>query len=449
MKAAAAQRDITPPTGMTIDAPTRASIGVHDPLFARTLVLDDQAGTRVAFVTLDLIACSYDAAEEMSTVLAEKFDIAHTVMVFNHPHSSRWLAARTAADAPTTAESEWNDSVLDAIVEIVGQAAGSLVPAMLSAGRADVQVGYNRRIMYEDGSIGMGDNKAGPVVPWVNVLAARCASSGELLGVLFEHAAHPVIVPDSSALISADYPGAAVARVTEQLGDDVVAMFGQGCGGNINAYPLRTTHENAVATGVKLGDAVLEAIQSAKPIHTERLRVRKASLELPSQPYPSVEVWQQTMDNLEADWKRGTESGRPVDWITEDVYNEMKQLLAAARERIDAGATPPTRRLDISAVMLGRDWCVIALAGEMFCQYELWVDKYAPFARTMTFAYANGGCGYIATDEALAMGEKGGYEAGTYPCWWPNGLTGPHYSPPAVGTEKRIQQAIDSLWSDA
>jgi hypothetical protein len=59
MKAAAAQRDITPPIGMTIDAPTRASIGVHDPLFARTLVLDDQAGTRVAFVTLDLIACSY------------------------------------------------------------------------------------------------------------------------------------------------------------------------------------------------------------------------------------------------------------------------------------------------------------------------------------------------------------------------------------------------------
>jgi neutral ceramidase len=448
MKAAAAQRDITPPIGLTIEDPSRTSIGVHDPLFVRTLLLDDGAGSRVAFLTFDLIACSYEAAEEVQTALRERFAVTHAVMVFNHPHSSRFLVARTPAGEDMTPEREWNDSVLDAIIQAVGQAAEALVPALLYSSRAEAQVGYNRRITYEDGSVGMGDNKEGPVVPWVNVLAARCASSGQLLGVLFEHAAHPVIVPDTSCLTSADYPGAAVDRVIEELGEDVVAMFAQGCGGNINAYPLRTTHENAVAAGVTLGDAVLDALQTAEPIHAEKLTVRTTRIELPSQPYPSVEVWQQTLDNLEADWKRGTESGREVEWITEEVYEGTKARLAEARERIDAGATPPARRLDISAVMLGSAFCAVALAGEMFCQYELWVDEHAPFERTMTFAYANGCCGYIGTDEALAMGGKGGYEAGSYPCWWPHGLVAPYYSPPAVGTEERIQQAIASLWSD-
>jgi len=44
------------------------------------------------------------------------------------------------------------------------------------------------------------------------------------------------------------------------------------------------------------------------------------------------------------------------------------------------------------------------------------------------------------------MGEKGGYEAGAYPCWWAGGIGGPSYSPLAVGTEERIRQAVASLW---
>ena len=102
----------------------------------------------------------------------------------------------------------------------------------------------------------MGVNRAGPVVPWVNVLVADSKETGKPLAVLFEHAAHPVIVPDRSNLISADFPGAAAERIRGKLGEDVIALFGQGCGGNINGFPLRTTHENAVAAGKKLGDAV-------------------------------------------------------------------------------------------------------------------------------------------------------------------------------------------------
>lgn len=122
------------------------------------------------------------------------------------------------------------------------------------------------------------------MVPWVNVIVFERADNSPMF-VLFEHAAHPVIVPDTSCLISADYPGAAVVRICELPGADVVPVFAQGCGGNINAYPLRTTHEN----------------------------------------------------------------------------------------------TDKPRRLDITTIMLDREWILVALSNDMFYQYKLWVDQDAPF----------------------------------------------------------------------
>jgi len=431
---------------MPIDAPRRKSVGVHDPLFVRALVLDDESGSAVAIVCFDLIGCGFEAAEAIRGAIRERSGIEHALLNFAHPHSSRGLGCPGEHGEMSADETAWHDATHRAILDVVAEAQAGVAPAILRAGRAPAQVGYNRRITYPDGSVGMGDNKEGTVVPWVNVLVAERKADGTPLAVLFEHAAHPVIVPDTSNLTSADFPGAAVARVKEELGADVVAMFAQGCGANINGYPLRTTHENAAAAGRKLGDAVLRAFREAEPISADELIVRSTSVELPCQPYPSVDIWRQTVDNLEDDWKRGTESGRPVDWITEEVYLSTRKNLETVKGKMERGEGPARRRLDATAVMLGDEWCLVALAGETFCQYELWVDEEAPFARTMTLAYTNGGDGYVATDVALAMGEKGGYEAGSYPCWWANGLGGPQYSALAVGTEKRIREAIAYLW---
>ena len=67
---------------------------------------------------------------------------------------------------------------------------------------------------------------------------------------------------------------AAVRRIREALGEDVIALFGQGCCGNINGYPLRSTHEKADDAGRKLGNAVLEAVKTSDPIQSESFSVR-------------------------------------------------------------------------------------------------------------------------------------------------------------------------------
>jgi len=441
MKVGAAQQDITPPVGMTISAPDRESIGVHDPLFLRALALNDEAGTELAIVCCDLIGAGFDAVEQVHEAVRAATGIEHVLLNFAHQHSIRWLTPR--GEGGLGDEVEWQDALHDTIVRIIADAQAAAIPATLRAGRADAQVGFNRRIVLDGGQIHMGDNTEGAVVPWMNVLIAQRADDGEPIGVLFEHAAHPVIVPDSGNLISADYPGAAVARVNEAIGGDCIAMFAQGCGANINAHPLRSTHENADAAGQKLGDAVLEAIETAEPIKADALTVRSARVDLPSQPTLSMEVWQQTVDNLEADWKRGTESGRPVDWITEEVYRDTLKALDALKEKIERGETPEPHRMDATVASLGSEWGLVSFGGEIFCEYELWADGAAPFKHTMTFGYTNGIGGYIADDAALAMGEKGGYEAGSAPCWWASNLG----RAMAVGTEQRIQQAVADLWT--
>ncbi|HIC35158.1 MAG TPA: hypothetical protein EYO78_10145 [Gammaproteobacteria bacterium] len=66
-----------------------------------------------------------------------------------------------------------------AIDEIVAEAQRHMVPVDLRAGRAAAQVGFNRRLAAADGSIYMGVNRDGPIVPWVNVLSAHARDTGK------------------------------------------------------------------------------------------------------------------------------------------------------------------------------------------------------------------------------------------------------------------------------
>ena len=437
IKAGAAQRDITPPVGFEITHYYRVSIGIHDPLFARCLYLEDDQGNSVAMICTDLITASFDACDQMRAEIRKKTGIENSLIACSHSHSSAPLGPLLPHTRPSKPEgyptsardmiSEWSSSTNDAILAIVQEAKQNAQPVSLRAGRAPAQVGFNRRLVNpETGHVFMGVNRTGPVVPWVNVLVADSRKSGKPMAVLFEHAAHPVIVPHTSKLTSADFPGAAVKRIREELGEDVIALFGQGCGGNINGYPLRSTHEKADDQGRKLGEAVLQAMKESAPIQSQTLSVKSAQSELPSHPLPSEELWQQMAADNKDDERR------------------MGQL-QKMRDLMDRAAEPPARRFDAYVVGVGREWCLVTMPHEMFCQYELWVDENAPFPHTMTFAYTNGYQGYIAIDEAWRMGAKGGYEAASLPNWGGQVWT-EHFGPPAVGSEKIIKDTVASLW---
>ena len=70
----------------------------------------------------------------------------------------------------------------------------------------------------------MAPNPEGSVVPWVDVLGAY-DEKGQIIAVLFSHAAHPVIVHWSSEEIGADYPGYAVEHLRNFLAAEARKRF--------------------------------------------------------------------------------------------------------------------------------------------------------------------------------------------------------------------------------
>jgi hypothetical protein len=423
----------------------RENIGVHDPLFIRALVLRDRDGKHLALLSADSIGAGFATCDEIRNRIKNTCGIDEVWFSCSHTHSGRWIVSTPHAgrnyndellwddgthvlltDRPD--ELAWNNTVHTKLVEAVIEAKGRLEPADLKTGRAPVKVGINRRITGDDGYTYMGWNRNGVIVPWVSTLSAHSKRTGKPLFVLLEHAAHPVTVPHTSKLVSADFPGAAVAHVKKQIGGEGIVAFGQGCSANINSFPLRSTHNDALAAGAKLGEASLVALGTSIPITGSAINIKTIPTLLPTMPLPSEQMVEQQMQKQK------------------DQPQRLRQLEKITAYRA-TGQPPPPRRLDAHGVMLGKEFCLIALPYEHFSHTERWIDEHAPFNNTMVFTLTNGGRGYIGSDAGLAMGGNGGYEAGSMPNWMAHEVMSPNLGPPAVGSETIIQGAISALWA--
>src|SRR5690606_16880088 len=102
-RAGADRIDITPDLGILVVGsfrPTPAT-HVHDPLYARTLVLDDGT-TRLAFVMVDNVGVPQVVCDEAKRLIAEKTGLpkSHVLIASTHTHSGGSARERT----DTTAE---------------------------------------------------------------------------------------------------------------------------------------------------------------------------------------------------------------------------------------------------------------------------------------------------------------------------------------------------------
>ena len=386
LQAGAAETVITPTEpNLRLIGPMDLSTGVNDDLFARVLVLEENQ-VRTAIITLDALGFDIDYNDVLVAAVSKAGGIPpeHILIVSSHTHSAPmtipWGRWERAKDKP------WHTLLPEKLGEIAKQAVARLQPARLRYRREPTQVGFNRRFMTA-GQIVMAPNPQGVVLPWVDVLAVESAD-GKPIGVLFCHAAHPVIIHSASRLISADFPGFAVKELRNTLGKDGVYLFAQGCGGNINGFPLRSGIQAAAGAGRDLGQAVARAARvKTDPLAAGPLKVASAELSLPlAAPAPAELA--RIAGEKNAD-------GSPV----------RPKLLHVVEK-----GEPPTMRFPMRGVALGRELCILGLPHEMFAEYHLHVEKLSPFKHTLVFAYTNGCEGYIGTAKDYELGGRGGYE---------------------------------------
>jgi hypothetical protein len=279
LRAGVAKIEITPTGGGVYlggyDARTSPATGVHDPLFARALVLEcgDQ---RMAIVSLDLI---WFPSERVAREAKDRLGVGLVLTAASHSHSTPDLLYSQKLWKPDRFKEvfRWTE---DRVLEAIKKAKSDVFPARLSVAKGEITLGYHRLIMQPNGRrTPLFQNPEriprGPVDPTVGIIRVEDAERGTTRAVIVNYACHAVCMGGRNLEISADYPGPMAAKVEKSLGPNAFCMFTQGGGGSINPLFVGTgrrdeTNEQCFARaktmGELLADEVLRALPGAKPV---------------------------------------------------------------------------------------------------------------------------------------------------------------------------------------
>ncbi|MFC1713251.1 neutral/alkaline non-lysosomal ceramidase N-terminal domain-containing protein [Candidatus Poribacteria bacterium] len=208
-------------------ARNKPSEAVHDPLFVTAIVFDD-GNARLAMVSADLCFVPTSVKERIAPKVEAEASMPpeHLIIAATHTHSG----PVTSGD---NLDAEWLESLGDKILMAINEAASSMVSAKISVGVGTCDVGTNRRERRTDGSITLGNNPDGARDRQVGVISI-CSESGTPVVTLINYGCHGTALGQENYIISADYMGAAVRQVQEEI-EGVVTFF-NGAPGNVDPY---------------------------------------------------------------------------------------------------------------------------------------------------------------------------------------------------------------------
>ena len=432
-RAGADRADITPELGILIVGsfnPTPAT-HVHDPLFARTLVLDDGA-TRIAFVVVDNVGLPKVVCDEAKRLITEKSGLpkSHVLIASTHTHSGG--SARERSD--TTAEeirdgftgslprlAPYQQFIARRIADSVRSAIARLEPARIGwgAGSEPGQV-FNRRwfVKSEENrrnpfggvdTVRMNppSNKqeellkpAGPTDPEISFLSVQ-AKSGRPIALLANYSLHYVGGVPIGA-ISGDYFGVFDQRIGQMLGADrgdppFVGMMSNGTSGDINNInfrnrgPAMAPYEKMQRVANAVAAEVFRVYQTVTHQDWVQLDARYDEIALaPRRPSPEmVEHAKKVLAKPE---------GEKPWHVNERTY---------ARSVMSAIDAPAEVRVPLQALRIG-DLAVAATPIETFVEVGLEIKAKTPFPKAFVISIANGAFGYMPTPEQHKLG---GYES--------------------------------------
>ena len=400
-KAGAASIVITPDESMWMAgyaARNKPSEGkVHD-LHAKALAMEDENGTRLVIVTVDLIGIPRPTRDWLAEHAKQSYDLEPEALLLNasHTHSGPVIRETRYSIYGNTLyglspeqiqqSNKYVDDLQERLLELIGRAIENLAPAKLSYTHARAGFAMNRRLKTETG-VQNSPNPDGPVDHDVPVLRID-DSEGKLLAVLFGYACHCTTL--SFYQYCGDYAGFAQEYI-EQAHPGTTAMFMAGCGGDQNPYPRGgpntldycKQHGRALANGVEVALTV-KARPVAGPVRAGLDTVTLDFAEVP------------TKEQLEQQAK------------STDKY-ERRHAEVLLEEINQKGAIRTTYPYLVQVVRFGGDLTMVALAGEVVVDYSLRLKSELPGRAVWVAGYSNDVFGYIPSARVL---REGGYEAG-------------------------------------
>lgn len=425
---------------------------VNDRLFARALVVKSDLATAV-IVTVDAVAIGEigyiknDYLGKVRTQIQKDLAIAPSNILINASHCHGIVC--TDVDQRT--------------VQAVKEAHKNLVPVHVGVGVGhEDRVSENRRLKLKSGrevdvrhaySMPADDEVAevGPIDPQIGILRLD-RTDGRSLAVVYNFACHPIMgVPSGGN--TADMTGFSSKVIEDNLSEGTVALFVQGCGGDINplGYKAVDTPRDAEALGNLLGLSTLRGLKQIRCAADTRFKLINESLALPradvadriaaleseqtrllqslkgtslnlktflplvvkyslSDDFPSFyshrymhekKLGRNDLSKLDADNRRNMQNY--IDNIqTMEQLTRLQTNLALLKMHQADNVKAGKRTIDVEVVGLRiGDFNLITFPGELTVQIGLNIKKASPHSRTFVAGYTNGYIYYSPTAEQL------------------------------------------------
>lgn len=255
---------------------------VNDPLYVKALALRNEA-TAAVLVTVDAVAIGEigrirnDFLANVRARLQKKLNIPPANVIINASHCHGLVCA----------------DVEERTVQAVREAWRNMAPVTVGAGRGhEDRIMESRRLTLKDGrqadvrhaySLPPDEEVVGigPVDPEIGLVRLD-RQNGQPLAVVYNFACHPIQgVPSGGN--TADIPGFASKAIEENLGHGALALFVQGCGGDINPVGYKDVHNprDAEPLGNMRGLSVLRALNGIQTPQSAELSVVNEGIALP------------------------------------------------------------------------------------------------------------------------------------------------------------------------
>ena len=464
----------------------RISLHVHDPITVTALAIEQrtpgQCSAQMILVSCDLVSITQILLKRVRTALSgliPDFDCDKLIINAIHTHTapvyagkaelrSRYLnhfpaecvGGEIIAENLMSAE-EYTSFLVDKISEAAAQAWRAREPGGVSWQEETAAIGYNRRVVYNDGQAMMYGNShtfnfkrmEGPSDPRIELLYIWNRQK-QLRGIIV-NVACPSQVVELESFISADYWHQVRVQLRERLSQDIAIIPLCGAAGDqtpidliriskdnkqellewgeqVHAVRLDIDNEMIMQEiGEKICETVVRGLKTAKnDIQTEIIFIHKViEMRLPYQSVSErdVEEARQTIE----EYKKKI---RPENKL------EVKDMVMLFKpvgilDRYKQQEKDPFISVELHVIRLG-DVALATNPFELFTEYGVRIKARSKAEQTFIVQLACDSAGYLPTENALNGGSYGGIVASM--------STGPEGGNQLVNETVR---QINELWS--
>ena len=370
------------------------SSSVHDPLYARVVVLGRQHNW-ITLVSCDVIAITPAITYAVRNHLLHRFGVLpeHTIVAATHTHSGPICGRISEQPKDQTKATEGEQAsaqIIRGIVEAAGTAFRNIQPAHMSAATSKLK--------------GIGSNRffeSDQVSAIATVLLLKTNDSRDSL-VIVNYACHPTILGADNLEISADYPGVLCNEITERL-IGAKAMFFNGAAGDISTRHTRIeqTFSEVSRLGHQLTAQLCDTVEACMPVSTWPLRAVRHEIELPCRKTPDLREVDHLVSQLEKKLAIAYQQ-RNAPLRFRDIEVELIGARALKNKLEQISHFPTTVRTELQVLQIG-DIAIIGIPGELFSSLGEEIRMQSPARHTLIVGYANDFVGYILSKGAAKL----------------------------------------------